>query len=94
MLWCPGLAGQTRLWCPGFAGQTHEGNIVAAQNKMPGTAVIGGAGDRRTQPVSVEGDLDVSELLADRPAAPSPFGDDQTFPLPVDQLIYIPSTPA
>jgi hypothetical protein len=40
------------------------------------------------------GHLAVSELVADRAAAPSPFGDDQTFPLPVDSLVYIPTTPA
>ncbi|MEV6306129.1 hypothetical protein AB0M02_42425 [Actinoplanes sp. NPDC051861] len=32
--------------------------------------------------------FDVSELISDRPAAPSPFGDDQTFPLPVERLTY------
>jgi hypothetical protein len=67
---------------------------VAAQNKMPGTEVRGGAGARQTQPVPAEGHLAVSELVSDRAAAPSPFGDDQTFPLPVERLIYIPSTPA
>ena len=67
---------------------------MAAENKLPGTAVRGGAGDRKTKPVAVSGHLGVSELVADRAAAPSPFGDDQTFPLPVEDLIYIPSTPA
>lgn len=38
--------------------------------------------------VDMKGHLEVSELLADRPAAPSPFGDDQTFPLPVENLSY------
>jgi hypothetical protein len=71
-----------------------KGIVVAAENKLPGTAVTGGAGDRRTQPVDARGHLAVSELVADRAAAPSPFGDDQTFPLPVDSLTYIPSTPA
>ena len=42
----------------------------------------------------MEGHLSVSEVVSDRPAAPSPFGDDQTFPLPVEDLTYIPSTPA
>lgn len=37
---------------------------------------------------AAEGHLEVSELLSDRPAAPSPFGDDQTFPLPVERLTY------
>ena len=67
---------------------------MAAQNKMPGTDVSGGAGARQTQPVDTKGHLAVSELISDRPAAPSPFGDDQTFPLPVERLNYIPSTPA
>ncbi|MET0419239.1 MAG: hypothetical protein ABW022_24765 [Actinoplanes sp.] len=67
---------------------------MAAQNKMPGTDVSGGAGPRQTQPVDTKGHLTVSELISDRPAAPSPFGDDQTFPLPVERLTYIPSTPA
>jgi hypothetical protein len=84
--------------CPAAAGHQCdcEGDPeVAAENKLPGTAVRGGAGDRKTQqPVSAKGHLDVSELVADRAAAPSPFGDDQTFPLPVERLTYIPSTPA
>jgi hypothetical protein len=67
---------------------------VAAENKLPGTSVAGGAGDRKARPVESTGHLDVSELAANRPAAPSPFGDDQEFPLPVEELTYIPSTPA
>ncbi len=62
---------------------------------MPGTAVPAG---RATQgpgghesPLK-DGHLEVSELLADRAAAPSPFGDDQTFPLPVEKLTYTPTT--
>lgn len=30
----------------------------------------------------------VNELLAQNPGAQSPFGDDITFPLPVDRLFY------
>ena len=79
----------------GLSRTSHvKGRSVGAENKLPGTAVSGGAAERQTQPVSTEGHLAVSELIADRPAAPSPFGDDQTFPLPVEQLSYIPSTPA
>jgi len=37
-----------------------------------------------------EGHLEVSELFATRAAAPSPFGDDQTFPLPVESLTHKP----
>ena len=67
---------------------------MAAQNKLPGTDVRGGAGSRQTQSVDMKGHMAVSELVSDRVAAPSPFGDDQTFPLPVNSLNYIPSTPA
>jgi succinate dehydrogenase / fumarate reductase iron-sulfur subunit len=35
-----------------------------------------------------EGHLPVTEFLADRAGAPSPFGDDQTFPLPPSALVY------
>jgi hypothetical protein len=44
----------------------------------------------RTPATPKEGHLPVSELIADRPAAPSPFGDDQTFPLPLSELTYQP----
>ncbi len=72
---------------------------MAANAKMPGTAVTENAGTEsrghEAGPKSpVDGHLPVSEILADRAAAPSPFGDDQTFPLPVERLSYIPSTPA
>ncbi|MEV4757696.1 succinate dehydrogenase/fumarate reductase iron-sulfur subunit [Micromonospora sp. NPDC049559] len=39
-------------------------------------------------PVDERGRLPISEFTADRPAAPSPFGDDVTFPLPADNLNY------
>ena len=42
--------------------------------------------------VAQDGHLPVSELVADRPAAPSPFGDDLTFPLPVESLKYTHTT--
>ena len=35
-----------------------------------------------------EGHLPVTEFLSDRPGANSPFGDDQTFPLPPSALVY------
>jgi len=42
-----------------------------------------------TRAVTVkDGHLPVTEFLSDRPGANSPFGDDQTFPLPVGSLIY------
>jgi succinate dehydrogenase / fumarate reductase iron-sulfur subunit len=39
-------------------------------------------------PVGEDGRLPLSELTFDRAAAPSPFGDDVTFPLPPDELNY------
>ena len=67
-----------------------------AEAKVPGAAVTdGGASDnsavtRARSPK--DGYLPVAELVADRPAAPSPFGDDQEFPLPVEELTYTPTT--
>jgi hypothetical protein len=62
-----------------------------AEAKVPGTAVTdgGSAGSGRVRSRSPKEDhLAVAELVSDRPAAPSPFGDDQTFPLPVESLTY------
>jgi succinate dehydrogenase / fumarate reductase, iron-sulfur subunit len=47
----------------------------------PGPTPIGPA-------VGADGKLDVAELLLDRSGAASPFGDDQTFPLPPERLSY------
>nr|AEE65520.1 hypothetical protein [uncultured bacterium BAC AB649/1850] len=62
---------------------------------MPGTAVTESTATEMhgeaPGPIMDDGHLPVSELIADRPAAPSPFGDDQTFPLPVDRLTYTPT---
>ena len=53
----------------------------------------GGAVAHNAEPAESKGHT-VSELVSERPAAPSPFGDDQTFPLPVDRLTYVPPTQA
>ena len=39
-------------------------------------------------PVGPDGKMDVAELLAPHQGGPSPFGDEQEFPLPRDQVIY------
>jgi succinate dehydrogenase / fumarate reductase iron-sulfur subunit len=39
-------------------------------------------------PVGDDGKLTVAELTLDRSGAASPFGDDQTFPLPPERLSY------
>ncbi|WP_436524524.1 hypothetical protein [Actinoplanes sp. HUAS TT8] len=41
---------------------------------------------------ALKGHLQVSELVSDRAAAPSPFGDDQTFPLPIERLRHLPES--
>jgi len=69
---------------------------VASNPKMPGTEVTeDDATESRGHapgPISAkDGRLPVSELALDRAAAPSPFGDDQTFPLPVEDLTYTPT---
>jgi hypothetical protein len=69
---------------------------VAAQPRMPGTEVTqdDATESRGAEPgprSPEDGHLPVSELVADRAAAPSPFGDDQTFPLPVESLTYTPT---
>jgi hypothetical protein len=79
------------------ATDSTEGDDVASEPTMPGTGVTeNDATESRGHepgPRSPEdGHLPVSELVADRAAAPSPFGDDQTFPLPVEQLTYTPTT--
>ena len=63
---------------------------MAPEENEPGTAVTE-APVVRSRAVK-SGYLQVSELAADRAAAPSPFGDDQTFPLPVEDLTYTPTT--
>jgi succinate dehydrogenase iron-sulfur subunit len=38
--------------------------------------------------IGPDGKLDVAELLAPHQGGPSPFGDEQEFPLPRDQVVY------
>jgi succinate dehydrogenase / fumarate reductase iron-sulfur subunit len=51
-----------------------------------------GAASSRTPPqepaVGPDGKLPLTELTLDKAAAPSPFGDDQTFPLPDEHVSY------
>ena len=63
-----------------------------AEAKVPGTAITDDGSAKSTRARSPkEGHLAVAELVSDRAAAPSPFGDDQTFPLPVEELHYKPT---
>jgi len=59
-----------------------------AKAKLPGTQVPTGEHTGGPRGVDMKGRMHVSELVSDRAAAPSPFGDDQTFPLPVESLTY------
>ncbi|GAB1689031.1 hypothetical protein [Krasilnikovia sp. M28-CT-15] len=63
-----------------------------AEAKVAGTAVTDGGAPGSRARTPKDGHLAVSELVSDRAAAPSPFGDDQSFPLPVERLTYTPST--
>ena len=63
---------------------------MASNAKMPGTSVSQSQ-ETEARGVDMKGHLNVSELVSDRAAAPSPFGDDITFPLPVDRLTYTPT---
>jgi len=52
-----------------------------------GTPAVSDDGELKGRVVR-DGHLPVTELLSDRPGANSPFGDDQTFPLPPSALVY------
>ena len=47
---------------------------------------------KKQESPALKGHLQVSELVSDRAAAPSPFGDDQTFPLPLEALRRLPES--
>lgn len=47
----------------------------------------------RAKPVK-EGRLAVTEITFSRPGGPSPFGDDVQFPLPVQDLRYVHTSPS
>jgi hypothetical protein len=57
--------------------------------EMASSAVSGSQAPRSRAKAVKEGHLPVNELLSDRPASSSPFGDDLTFPLPVSSLVYL-----
>ena len=68
--------------------------MARSHEKVQGTAVReNSASEGPGKAASAQGGhLSVSELVSDRPAAPSPFGDDVSFPLPVERLKYTPTT--
>ena len=81
---------------PPAPGPSGGAGNLGGKADLPGTAV---PVDNQTEsrgaapvPTDLDGHLVVSELVADRAAAPSPFGDEETFPLPVEDLTYTPTT--
>lgn len=49
---------------------------------------------RRSKTQTVPADrMPLTEVLFDRAAAPSPFGDDLRFPLPISELTYVHPSP-
>jgi hypothetical protein len=67
--------------------------VVAPDAKLPKTAESTAGSKETSRGVTPKpGHLAVSEIVSDRAAAPSPFGDDQTFPLPIEELTYVATT--
>ena len=62
---------------PPDAPTVPEGVVWARPGRAPQAPVVG-----------ADGRLPVTELTVDRPGAGSPYGDDQAFPLPVDDIDY------
>jgi succinate dehydrogenase / fumarate reductase iron-sulfur subunit len=80
---------------PAHAGGTVQGggsgNMAPSRTEGVVGDASGGTGTVRAPQapaINADGKLDVAELVSDRPAAPSPFGDDLTFPLPLDGVSY------
>jgi succinate dehydrogenase / fumarate reductase iron-sulfur subunit len=63
---------------------------TATTDDAEGTYAPSLAGARASQAPAVRGDgrMDVTELAMPQQGGPSPFGDDQEFPLPTDDLTY------
>jgi len=72
---------------PVYAAAPSASAADGAEVHTPGTPFTGA---RRGAPPALgpDGRLDVSELAATHQGGPSPFGDEQEFPLPVDELTY------
>jgi succinate dehydrogenase / fumarate reductase iron-sulfur subunit len=81
---------------PFASGDTDESMAPSTSRGVTGDAA-GTPFSSSRQPevaaVGPDGKLDVSELAAPQQGGPSPFGDDQTFPLPADDIVYNNPTP-
>jgi hypothetical protein len=88
-----------RVGRPGTVPFQEETVVASVEkspvDKLPGTSVTVGEPSpqvvARSRSVKT-GHLPVSELAFDRPAAPSPFGEDIEFPLPIEDLRYTHTT--
>ena len=74
-------------------GRSSNGDSMAPSNTEGVTGVASGLGNSGTRlpeapAVNADGRLDVAELLSHQPGGPSPFGDDQEFPLRGDSITY------
>ena len=80
---------------PRAAGRSADPNVVHETRSTAAfvpTGVVWAVPDEAPEaaPVGPDGRLPLTELTLDRSGASSPFGDDVSFPLPVDQLRYQP----
>ncbi|AGZ46019.1 succinate dehydrogenase/fumarate reductase iron-sulfur subunit [Actinoplanes friuliensis] len=78
---------------PARAGGGSGGTTMAPSTPEGVTGVASGlstSGARLPEPpaVNADGRLDVAELLSHQAGGPSPFGDDQEFPLPTGHIAY------
>jgi succinate dehydrogenase iron-sulfur subunit len=73
---------------PAYAGgSTAPSNSAGVPGTGAGTP-FSSARSPEPPPVGADGKLDVAELLSGRAGGPSPFGDEQTFPLPNTHISY------
>jgi len=75
---------------PAYATAAPAPTSAAANGAEVHTAGTPFTGPRRgaPPPLGPDGRLDVSELAASHQGGPSPFGDEQEFPLPANELTY------
>ena len=69
----------------------YSGGPAAAAPGAPGAAPhtpFSSARPPEGPPVGADGRLDVSELISSNAGGPSPFGDEQAFPLPNERITY------
>jgi succinate dehydrogenase / fumarate reductase iron-sulfur subunit len=77
----------------GVGGGGRDGENMAPSNSRGVTGDAAGTPFASARPpagpvLGPDGKLDVAELLAQRAGGPSPFGDEQTFPLPPGGFVY------